>query len=167
MMVSSLLLAAPAFAKNAPSCFSARRAQGEAQYIEQLKQSITSRLQKSGITVRSIDLPLKAGDLFGYRTFVDFFLIRKGLIETESGTRLTVAFNNGEDSQADRDQALYIPVSTQDGFDREGNAINQHCELRLTFPADDLRAANTLWISNEKSGRILLSIPLPRVIQAF
>jgi hypothetical protein len=50
-------------------------------------------------------------------------------------------------------------VSTQDGFDREGNPINRHCRLKL-FTTGYEDASRTLLVLNAGSGHVLGLIPL-------
>lgn len=86
-----------------------------------------------------------------------------GTVAAKDGTKFNVLFSSGSDNQ---DMGEYRVVSTQSGFDREGNPINQHCYLKL-FQSGDSEASKTLLILNASSGHILGSIPLPAQMQLY
>jgi hypothetical protein len=72
-------------------------------------------------------------------------------VAAQDGTKFNVLISSGSDSQ---DAAEYRVVSTQQGFDREGNAIHQHCALRL-FNSGDGEATENLLVINATSGHAL------------
>jgi hypothetical protein len=84
-------------------------------------------------------------------------------VAAQDGTKFNVLLSSGSDGQ---DKAEYRVVSTQQGFDREGNAIHQHCTLRL-FNSGDGEATETLLIINAVSGHVLGSIRLPSTISLY
>lgn len=80
-----------------------------------------------------------------------------GTVAANDGTTFNVLFSSGSDSQ---DNAEYRIIATQKGFDREGNPIDRHCQLRL-FDAGDSEASKTLLVVNAGSGHVLGLISLP------
>jgi hypothetical protein len=85
-----------------------------------------------------------------------------GAVAAKDGTKFNVIFSSGSDNQ---DMAEYRAVSSQSGFDREGNPINGHCRLELFI--GDLDATKTLLVLNAGSGHVLGLIPLPVQIPLY
>jgi hypothetical protein len=81
----------------------------------------------------------------------------------DGGTKFNVLLSSGSDIQ---DAAEYRVISTQQGFDKEGNAIHQHCTLAL-FDPGDMEATKNLLIINAVSGHALGSIHLPSRIVLY
>jgi hypothetical protein len=86
-----------------------------------------------------------------------------GTIAANDGTKFNVLFSSGSDSQ---DNAEYRIIATQKRFDREGNPIDRHCQLKL-FDAGDSEASKTLLVLNAASGHILGLIPLPAQLPLY
>jgi hypothetical protein len=86
-----------------------------------------------------------------------------GIVAAKDGTKFNALFSSGSDEQ---DNAEYRIVTTQRGFDREGNPINRHCLLKL-FDADDSEASRTLLVLNAGSGHVLGLISLPMQITLY
>jgi hypothetical protein len=86
-----------------------------------------------------------------------------GTVEAKDGTKFNVLFSSGSDTQ---DAAEYRIVSSQSGFDREGNPINRHCRLTL-FDSGDGNASKSLLVLNAASGHVLGLIPLPAQIPVY
>jgi hypothetical protein len=84
-------------------------------------------------------------------------------VSAQGGTKFNVLLSSGSDNQ---DAAEYRVISTQQGFDKEGNAINQHCMLALFNPGD-MEATKDLLIINAVSGHALGSIHLPSRIVLY
>jgi hypothetical protein len=85
-----------------------------------------------------------------------------GTLVAKDGTKFSVLFSSGSDNQ---DMGECRIVSTQSGFDREGNPINMHCRLKLFF--GDSEASKSLLVLNASSGRILGLISLPPEILLY
>jgi hypothetical protein len=86
-----------------------------------------------------------------------------GTVAANDGTKFNVLFSSGSDSQ---DNAEYRIVATQKGFDREGNPIERHCQLKL-FASGDSEASKTLLVLNSGSGHVLGLIPLPAQLPLY
>jgi hypothetical protein len=86
-----------------------------------------------------------------------------GAVAADDGTKFDVLFSSGSDSQ---DNAEYRIITTQSGFDREGNPIDRHCRLKL-FVSGDSEASETLLVLNAGSGHILGLIPLPAQLPLY
>ena len=86
-----------------------------------------------------------------------------GTLAAQDGTKFNVLLSSGSDTQ---DSAEYRVVSTQRGFDREGNAVERHCALKL-FSAGDTGATESLLIVNAVSGHTLGLIRLPASISLY
>jgi hypothetical protein len=86
-----------------------------------------------------------------------------GTVAAQDGTKFNVLLSSGSDTQ---DSADYRVVSTQRGFDREGNAIGQHCGLKL-FNSGASGATESLLIVNAASGHTLGLIRLPASISLY
>ncbi len=86
-----------------------------------------------------------------------------GTVAAQDGTKFNVLLSSGSDTQ---DSAQYRIVSTQRGFDREGNAIGQHCNLRL-FDSGDSGATESLLVVNASSGHALGRLRLPARISLY
>ena len=86
-----------------------------------------------------------------------------GTVAASDGTKFNVLFSSGSDNQ---DNGEYRIVTTQSGFDREGNPIDRHCRLKL-FDAGDSEASKTLLVLNAGSGHILGLIPLPQQLPLY
>jgi hypothetical protein len=84
-------------------------------------------------------------------------------VAAQDGTKFNVLLSSGSGNQ---DAAEYRVVSTQQGFDREGNAIHQHCTLTL-FNSGDGEATETLLIANAASGHVLGLVHLPSRISLY
>jgi hypothetical protein len=84
-------------------------------------------------------------------------------VSAQGGTKFHVLLSSGSDNQ---DAAEYRIISAQQGFDKEGNAIHQHCTLAL-FNAGDMEATKELLIINAVSGHALGSIHLPSRIVLY
>jgi hypothetical protein len=84
-------------------------------------------------------------------------------IAAQDGTKFNVLLSSGSDNQ---DAAEYRAISTQRGFDREGNAIQQHCTLKL-FNSDDSEATKNLLVINAGSGHALGLIRLVPQISLY
>jgi hypothetical protein len=86
-----------------------------------------------------------------------------GTVTAQDGTKFNVLLSSGSDTQ---DAAEYRVVSTQRGFDREGNAIRRHCTLKL-FNLGEGEGTESLLIVNAASGHALGSIRLPARISLY
>jgi hypothetical protein len=86
-----------------------------------------------------------------------------GTVAAQDGTKFNVLLSSGSDTQ---DSAEYRIVSTQRGFDREGNAIGAHCSLKL-FNSGDSGATASLLIVNATSGHALGLMRLPARISLY
>jgi hypothetical protein len=84
-------------------------------------------------------------------------------VAAQDGTKFNVLLSSGSDNQ---DAAEYRIIRTQRGFDREGNAVGQHCTLRL-FSSGDIEATKGLLVVNAASGHPLGRIRLPSVITLY
>jgi hypothetical protein len=84
-------------------------------------------------------------------------------VTAKDGTKFNVVFSSGSDEQTTGE---YRIISSQKGFDREGNALNRHCRLEL-FSSGDSEATKTLLVLNAKSAHVLGLIPLPRRIEVY
>lgn len=84
-------------------------------------------------------------------------------VTAQDGTKFNVLLSSGS---GDQDAAEYRIFRTQRGFDKEGNAIGQHCTLRL-FNSGDLEATESLMIVNAASGHPIGRIPLPSSITLY
>jgi hypothetical protein len=84
-------------------------------------------------------------------------------VAAQDGTKFNVLLSSGSN---DQDSAEYRIIRTQHGFDREGNAVDQHCMLSL-FDSGDSEATRTLLIVNAGSGRVLGSLRLPARISLY
>jgi hypothetical protein len=118
----------------------------------------------------NVSLTIAAGDDAPYAAFTGTGSNTTGLSGTvtgtaaaKDGTKFNVIFSSGSDTQ---DRGEYRIVSTQDGFDREGNAINRHCRLKL-FTTGYEDASTTLLVLNAGSGHVLGLIPLPAEIALY
>jgi hypothetical protein len=81
----------------------------------------------------------------------------------QDGTKFNILLSSGSN---DQDSAEYRIIRTQRGFDREGNAVDQHCMLDL-FDSGDSEATRTMLIVNAGSGHVLGSIHLPARISLY
>jgi hypothetical protein len=86
-----------------------------------------------------------------------------GTVAANDGTKFDVLFSSGSESQ---DNGEYRIVATQSGFDREGNPIDRHCQLKL-FQSGDSEATKTLLALNAGSGHVLGLIPLPAQLPLY
>lgn len=86
-----------------------------------------------------------------------------GTVAAQDGTKFNVLLSSGSDTQG---TAEYRVVSTQRGFDREGNAIGRHCTLKL-FNSGAFEATESLLIVNAASGHTLGLIRLPARISLY
>lgn len=86
-----------------------------------------------------------------------------GTITAKGGTKFNVLFSSGSDNQTSGE---YRIISSQSGFDREGNALNRHCRLDL-FLSDDGDGSKTLLVVNATSGHVMGLVPLPRRIDLY
>lgn len=86
-----------------------------------------------------------------------------GTVAAQDGTKFNVLLSSGSDTQ---DTANYRIVSTQRGFDREGNAIGRHCALKL-FNSGATESTESLLIINAASGHALGLIRLPASISLY
>lgn len=86
-----------------------------------------------------------------------------GTVAASDGTKFNVLFSSGSDNQ---DNGEYRILTTQSGFDREGNPIDRHCRLKL-FDAGDSEASKTLLVLNAGSGHVLGLIPLPQQLSLY
>jgi hypothetical protein len=84
-------------------------------------------------------------------------------VAAQDGTKFNVLLSSGSDNQ---DAAEYRVVSTQRGFDKEGNAIDHHCALTL-FSSGDSEATKSLLVINAASGHVLGLIRLPARISLY
>jgi hypothetical protein len=85
------------------------------------------------------------------------------IVAAQDGTKFNVLFSSGSDEQ---NAAEYRIQDTQQGFDREGNAIHQHCTLQL-FNSGDIAATESLLVINAASGHTLGLIRLPLRISLY
>jgi hypothetical protein len=83
-------------------------------------------------------------------------------VAAQDGTKFNVLLSSGSDNQ---DAAEYRVVSTQRGFDKEGNAIDHHCAL--TLYSGDSEATKSLLIINAASGHVLGRIRVPSRISLY
>ncbi len=79
------------------------------------------------------------------------------------GTKFNVIFSSGSDTQ---DAGEYRILTSQRGFDKEGNPIDQHCRLKV-FNSGDGEASKSILVLNAASGRVLGLISLPAQISAL
>jgi hypothetical protein len=86
-----------------------------------------------------------------------------GTVAAKDGTKFNVLFSSGSDEQ---NAAQYRAVGTQTEFDREGNAKNRHCQLKL-FNSGDGNGTKNLLVLNASSGHVLGLIPLPAQIALY
>jgi hypothetical protein len=86
-----------------------------------------------------------------------------GTVAAQDGTKFNVLLSSGSDTQ---DAANYRVVSTQRGFDREGNAIGRHCALKL-FNSGASEGTESLLIVNATSGHALGLIRLPSSMSLY
>jgi hypothetical protein len=86
-----------------------------------------------------------------------------GTVAAKDGTKFNILLSSGSNNQ---DAAEYRVIRTERGFNREGNAIGQHCTLRL-FNSGDAEATDTLLIVNAGSGHTLGLIRLPARISLY
>jgi hypothetical protein len=86
-----------------------------------------------------------------------------GTVAAQDGTKFNVLLSSGSD---DQDAAEYRIIRIESGFNREGNAIQPHCTLRL-FNSGDIEATQRLLIVNASSGHTLGSIRLPAKISLY
>ncbi len=84
-------------------------------------------------------------------------------VTAQDGTKFNVLFSSGSDNQ---DAAEYRIIRSERGFNREGNAIDPHCTLRL-FDSGDSEATESLLIVNAGSGHALGSVHLPDRISVY
>lgn len=84
-------------------------------------------------------------------------------VAAQDGAKFNVLLSSGSSNQ---DSAEYRIIRTQHGFDREGNAIDQHCTLTL-FDSGDSEATKSLLIVNAGSGHVLGSLYLPARISLY
>jgi hypothetical protein len=86
-----------------------------------------------------------------------------GSVVAKDGTKFNILFSSGSDEQ---NAAQYRAVGTQSGFDREGNPMNRHCQLKL-FNSGDGNGTKNLLVVNAVSGHVLGLIPLPVQISLY
>lgn len=86
-----------------------------------------------------------------------------GTVAAQDGTKFNILFSSGSNMQ---DAAEYRVIRTERGFNREGNAIDQHCTLKL-FDSGDSEASETLLIVNAGTGHTLGLIRLPGRISLY
>lgn len=84
-------------------------------------------------------------------------------VAAQEGTKFNILLSSGS---ANQDTAEYRIIRTQRGFDREGNAIDQHCTLNL-FDSGDSEATESLLIVNASSGHVLGPVCLPAHIPLY
>jgi hypothetical protein len=84
-------------------------------------------------------------------------------IAAQDGTKFNVLLSSGSDNQ---DAAEYRVIGTEQGFDREGNAIHRRCTLKL-FNSGDGEATESLLIINAASGHVLGLVRLPSQISLY
>jgi hypothetical protein len=84
-------------------------------------------------------------------------------VAAQDGTKFNVLLSAGSN---DQDSAEYRIIRTQRGYDREGNAVDQHCTLNL-FDSGDSEATRSLLIVNASSGHVLGSLHLPARIPLY
>jgi hypothetical protein len=90
-------------------------------------------------------------------------MARNSVVPPRHCPKFNVLFSSGSN---DQDSAEYRITRTQRGFDREGNAIGQHCALNL-FNSGDSEATENLLIVNAASGHPLGSVYLPSYISVY
>lgn len=84
-------------------------------------------------------------------------------VAAPDGTKFNVLLSSGSDQQ---DSAEYQVVRTQRGFNKEGNAIDEQCTLKL-FNSGDMEATGSLLVVNAVSGHPLGRIRLPSRISVY
>jgi hypothetical protein len=84
-------------------------------------------------------------------------------VAAQDGTKFNVLLTSGSDEQ---NAAEYRIIRTQRGFDKEGNAIGEHCGLEL-FKSGDSEATESMTIVNAASGHILGRFRLPSRISLY
>ncbi|HLH95085.1 MAG TPA: hypothetical protein VKW08_08200 [Xanthobacteraceae bacterium] len=84
-------------------------------------------------------------------------------VAAQDGTKFNVLFSSGSGEQ---NAAEYRIQGTQQGFDKEGNAIHPHCTLQLFNSGDDA-ATKSLLVINATSGHTLGLIRLPSRISLY
>jgi hypothetical protein len=158
-------------------CFQGHEQEATTKLQTFVKQAVTDffKDRKIAIDSSSLQINLSSSTRPGYDapSFVSFTGGASGTsaaassvaatVAAQDGTKFSVLLSSGSDNQ---DAAEYRVVSTQQGFDREGNAIHQHCSLRL-FNSGDGQATENLLIINAASGHVLGSIRLPSRISLY
>jgi len=84
-------------------------------------------------------------------------------VTAQDGTKFTALLSSGSDNQ---NAAEYLAMRTQRGFDKEGNAVDEHCTLKL-FNAGDTMATENLLIVNANSGHTVGLTHLPRQFSLY
>jgi hypothetical protein len=84
-------------------------------------------------------------------------------VAAQDGTKFNVVLSSGS---SDQNAAEYRILRSQRGFDKEGNAMGEHCSLEL-FNSGDEEATETMLVVNAASGHILGRIRLPSRISLY
>ena len=143
-----------------------------------LKQAITSffKDKKIAVDASTLQITLTSGTQTG--AFAPPFLSFTGsgagssasapssvaaTVAAQDGTKFNALLSSGS---SDQNAAEYRIVRAQRGFDKEGNAMGEHCSLEL-FNSGDEEATETMVILNAASGHILGRIRLPSRISVY
>ena len=138
-----------------------------------VQQGILGLFKKKGISLDSAKVALTFTTTGFSTNFEDptgkYVVINGGgELVSASGTKFYVDIG-GPAQPDDRNYGyiiVYEAVLTSNGFDKEGNAINPHCTLRLAEP-DISNYATSYSVKNATTDVVIGSLPLPARLSLY